>query len=167
MDKTNMQNVARALVAPGKGILAADESLPTIEKRFKSIGVFSTEDNRRAYRDLLFSTPELAEHISGAILFDETLRQIDSRGKPFPETLRKQGIIPGIKVDRGTKPLANFPGDKITEGLDGLRERFAEYAKVGAQFSKWRAVITIGTDIPSETCITSNAETLGRFAALS
>jgi len=167
MDKYNMQNVARALVAPGKGILAADESLPTIEKRFKSIGVPSTEENRRAYRDLLFTTPELGNYISGAILFDETLRQSDSRGSPFPESLRKQAIIPGIKVDKGTKALAGFPGDKITEGLDGLRDRFAEYAKLGAQFSKWRAVITIGPDIPSSTCIESNAEALGRFAALS
>jgi fructose-bisphosphate aldolase, class I len=167
MDKTNMKNIARALVAPGKGILAADESLPTIEKRFKSIGVPSTEENRRAYRDLLFTTPELGNYISGAILFDETLRRSDSRGNPFPETLRKQAIIPGIKVDKGTKALAGFPGDKITEGLDGLRNRFAEYAKLGAQFSKWRAVITIGPDIPSSTCIESNAEALGRFAALS
>ena len=134
MDKTNMQNIARALVAPGKGILAADESLPTIEKRFKSIGVSSTEENRRAYRDLLFTTPELGNYISGAILFEETLRQSDSRGNPFPETLRKERIIPGIKVDKGTKALAGFPGDKITEGLDGLRDRFAEYAKLGAQF---------------------------------
>ena len=167
MDKTNMQNIARALVAPGKGILAADESLPTIEKRFKSIGVPSTEENRRAYRDLLFTTPELGNYISGAILFDESLRQSDSKGNPFPEALRKERIIPGIKVDKGTKALAGFPGDKITEGLDGLRDRFAEYAKLGAQFSKWRAVITIGPDIPSSTCIESNAETLGRFAALS
>ena len=167
MDKNNIQNVARALVAAGKGILAADESLPTIEKRFKSIGVPSTEENRRAYRDLLFTTPELGNYISGAILFDETLRQSDSRGNPFPEALTKERIIPGIKVDKGTKALAGFPGDKITEGLDGLRDRFAEYAKLGAQFSKWRAVITIGPDIPSSTCIESNAEALGRFAALS
>jgi len=167
MDKTNMQNIARALVAPGKGILAADESLPTIEKRFQSIGVPSAEENRRAYRDLLFTTPELGNYISGAILFEETLRQSDSRGNPFPEALRKERIIPGIKVDKGTKALAGFPGDKITEGLDGLRDRFAEYAKLGAQFAKWRAVITIGPDIPSATCIESNAEALGRFAALS
>ena len=167
MDKNNMRNIARALVAPGKGILAADESLPTIEKRFKTIGAVSTDENRRAYRDLLFSTPGLGSHVSGAILFDETLRQADSRGSAFPETLKKQGIIHGIKVDKGTKPLAGFPGDKVTEGLDGLRERFAEYAKIGAQFSKWRAVITIGPDIPSIACIESNAECLGRFAALS
>jgi fructose-bisphosphate aldolase, class I len=167
MGRDNMESIARALVAPGKGILAADESLPTIEKRFKSIGIASTEENRRAYRNLLLATPGLGDYISGVILFDETLRQTDARGIPFVETLREQGIIPGIKVDKGTKPLAGFPGDKITEGLDGLRERFAEYAKMGAQFSKWRAVITIGPGIPSSACIESNAEALGRFAALS
>jgi fructose-bisphosphate aldolase, class I len=167
MDREQLRKVARALVAPGKGILAADESLPTIEKRFKSIGIPSTEENRRAYRNLLFTAPGLGNSISGVILFDETLRQRDDQSNPFPETLKKQGILPGIKVDKGTKALAGFPGDKITEGLDGLRERFAEYAKLGAQFSKWRAVIGIGPGIPTATCLESNAEALGRFAALS
>ena len=167
MDRENMQNIARALVAPGKGLLAADESSPTIEKRFKTIGVASTEENRRTYRNLLFTTPGLGDYISGVILFEETLRQRDAGGNPFPETLKEQRIIPGIKVDKGTKPLAGFTEDKITEGLDGLRERFAEYAKMGARFSKWRAVITIGPGIPSLTCIESNAEALGRFAAIS
>ncbi|MCI0744840.1 MAG: fructose-bisphosphate aldolase class I, partial [Verrucomicrobia subdivision 3 bacterium] len=147
--------------------LAADESLPTIEKRFKSIGVESTEPNRRAYRNLLFSTRGLGEFISGVILFDETLRQKSDDGTAFRELLQKQGVIPGIKVDKGAKPLAGFRGDKITEGLDGLRDRFAEYGKLGAQFSKWRAVFAVGPQIPSRTCIESNAEALGRFAALS
>jgi fructose-bisphosphate aldolase class I len=167
MDKAEMQTTARALVASGKGILAADESLPTIEKRFKAIGVASTEENRRSYRELLFASPELGKYISGVILFDETLRQKGANGALFVEVLRSQGIIPGIKVDKGAKPLAGFPGDKITEGLDGLRERFAEYAKLGARFSKWRAVITVGPNIPATTCLESNAEALGRFAALS
>jgi fructose-bisphosphate aldolase, class I len=165
MDRSKLQNIARALVAPGKGILAADESLPTIEKRFKSIAIAATEESRRAYRNLLFTTPGLGDYISGVILFDETLR--DSKGTPVVETLRASGIILGIKVDKGTKPLAGFVGDKITEGLDGLRERFAEYAKLGAQFSKWRAVFAVGSRIPSATCLESNAEALGRFAALS
>jgi fructose-bisphosphate aldolase class I len=167
MDKSEMQTTARAMVAPGKGILAADESLPTIEKRFKTIGVASTEENRRTYRELLFATPGLGNCISGVILFDETLRQKGADGTPFVEILGRQGIIPGIKVDNGAKPLAGFPGDKITEGLDGLRERFAEYAKLGARFSKWRAVIGIGQTAPGTTCLESNAEALGRFAALS
>jgi fructose-bisphosphate aldolase, class I len=162
-----MQETAKALVARGKGILAADESSPTIEKRFKTIGVSSTEENRRTYRNLLFTTPGLGSYISGVILFDETLRQAGPDGRSFTEVLKAQGIIPGIKVDKGTKPLAGFPGDKITEGLDGLRERFAEYSKLGAQFSKWRAVFTIGPNMPSANCIDSNAEALGRFAALS
>jgi len=167
MDKHGMQETAKALVARGKGILAADESSPTIEKRFKTIGVSSTEENRRTYRNLLFTTPGLGSYISGVILFDETLRQVGADGRTFAEVLKEQGIIPGIKVDKGTKPLAGFPGDKITEGLDGLRERFAEYSKLGAQFSKWRAVFTVAPNIPSANCIDSNAEALGRFAALS
>jgi fructose-bisphosphate aldolase class I len=167
MNKNEMQTTARALVAPGKGILAADESGPTIEKRFKTIQVTSTEENRRAYREMLFTAPGLGAHISGVILFDETLRQRATDGISFVEVLGKQKIIPGIKVDKGTKALAGFPGDHITEGLDGLRERFAEYAKLGARFSKWRAVISVGPNIPSETCLGSNAEALGRFAALS
>jgi fructose-bisphosphate aldolase class I len=167
MDKRGMEETANALVASGKGILAADESSPTIEKRFKTIGVSSTEENRRAYRNLLFTTPGLGKYISGVILFDETLRQAGPDGRSFTEILKEQGIILGIKVDKGTKPLAGFPGDKITEGLDGLRERFAEYSKLGAQFSKWRAVFAVGPNIPSTNCINSNAEALGRFAALS
>src|SRR5437762_4910248 len=167
MNLTEMERTAAALVAPGKGILAADESSGTIEKRFKSIGVTSTEENRRAYRDLLFTTPGVGEFISGVILFDETLRQKASDGTPFVEVLKKHGIIAGIKVDEGAKALARFPGEKITEGLDGLRERFAEYVKLGARFTKWRAVITIGSGIPTRTCLQTNAHGLARFAALS
>ena len=167
MNTTELETTARALVAPGKGILAADESLPTIEKRFNSIGVPSTEENRRAYRELLFTTPQLGESISGVILFDETIRQKATDGTPFVEVLRRQGIVPGIKVDKGAKALAGFPGEKITEGLDGLRDRLAEYARLGARFSKWRAVINIGANIPGRTCLEANAHALARFAALS
>jgi fructose-bisphosphate aldolase class I len=163
----NLEETARALVAPGKGILAADESDGTIKKRFDSIGIESTEDSRRAYRDLLFTTDGAADHISGVILYDETIRQSSSDGTPFPKLLESQGIIPGIKVDKGAKELANAPGEKITEGLDGLRERLAEYYELGARFTKWRAVITIGPDIPSEYCVWTNAHALARYAALS
>lgn len=162
-----MERTAQALVAPGKGILAADESHPTIEKRFKTIGVISSEETRRAYRGMLFTTPGLGEFISGVILFDETLRQKTVDGTPFVDVLNHQGIIPGIKVDGGAKALAGFPGEKMTEGLDGLRERLAEYAKLGARFTKWRAVITIGADIPTRTCLEANAHALARFATLS
>ncbi len=162
-----LSDLARKLVAPGKGILAADESTPTIEKRFQTIGVEPTEENRRDYRAALFSTPDLGEFISGVILFDETLRQRDASGRPLIEALQRQGIIPGIKVDKGAKALAHFPGEKITEGLDGLRDRLAEYRMLGAQFTKWRAVITIGDGMPSRTCLRSNAHALARFAALS
>jgi len=158
---------AKALVAPGKGILAADESSGTIKKRFDSIGVESTEEARRGYRDLLFTTEGAAEHISGVILYDETIRQSSADGTPFPGKLAEQGIIPGIKVDAGAKALANAPGETITEGLDGLRERLAEYRELGARFTKWRAVVTIGEDIPSEYCVWTNAHALARFAALS
>lgn len=167
MNTNEMEATARALVAPGKGILAADESLPTIEKRFNSIRVPSSEENRRAYRELLFTTPGLGEFISGVILFDETMRQKATDGTPLVEVLKRQGIIPGIKVDKGAKALVGFPGEKITEGLDGLRERLAEYARLGARFSKWRAVITIGANIPRRTCLEANAQALARFAALS
>ena len=163
----NLEETARALVAPGKGILAADESDGTIKKRFDSIGVESTEENRRAYRDLLFTTAGAADHIGGVILYDETIRQSSADGTPFPEVLERQGIIPGIKVDKGAKDLANAPGEKITEGLDGLRERLAEYYELGARFTKWRAVITIGEGIPSEYCLWTNAHALARFGALS
>jgi fructose-bisphosphate aldolase class I len=162
-----MKATAIELVAPGKGILAADESGPTIEKRFKSVGVVSTPETRRAYRETLLGTPGLGAFISGVILYDETLRQKTAEGASFVELLQRQGMIPGIKVDRGTKALAGFPGEKITEGLDGLRERLAEYASLGARFAKWRAVLTIGPQIPSRTCIHSNVEALARFAALS
>jgi fructose-bisphosphate aldolase, class I len=158
---------AAALVAPGKGILAADESSGTIKKRFDSIEVESTEDNRRAYRELLFTTQGAAEHISGVILYDETLRQRAADGTPLPEVLAGRGIIPGIKVDTGTTGLAGFEGEKITEGLDGLFGRLVEYRDLGARFTKWRAVITIGEGIPSFGCIAANAEALGRFAASS
>ena len=162
-----METTARALVAPGKGILAADESLGTIEKRFLSVGAPSTEASRRAYREMLFATPGLGEYISGVILFDETIRQQASDGTPLAEVLARRGIIPGIKVDKGAKALAGFPGDKVTEGLDALRDRLAEYGRLGARFTKWRAVITIGPEIPSRTCLTANAHALARFAALS
>ena len=162
-----LEQTARALVAPGKGILAADESHGTIEKRFKATGATSTEETRRAYREILFATPGLGECISGVILFDETIRQEAADGTPLVEVLARQGIIPGIKVDKGAKALAGFSGEKITEGLDGLRDRLAEYVNLGARFTKWRAVITIGANIPSDTCLAANAHALARFAALS
>jgi fructose-bisphosphate aldolase class I len=161
-----LQQTARALVAPGKGILAADESAGTIAKRLAAIGVDSTEEARRAYRELLLTTEGAAAHISGVILFDETMRQRAADGTPFPEVLERQGIIPGIKVDQGAKELALAPGEKVTAGLDGLRERFAEYRGLGARFAKWRAVIAIGETIPSEYCIWVNAHALARYAAL-
>src|SRR5581483_3047809 len=162
----NLEETARALVAPGKGILAADESSGTIKKRFDSIDVESTEENRRAYRDMLFTTEGAADYISGVILYDETIRQSSHDGTPFPKLLESQGIIPGIKVDIGAKPLANAPGETVTEGLDGLRERCEEYRELGARFAKWRAVITIGDGIPSEYCIWTNAHALARYAAI-
>jgi len=158
---------ATALVAPGKGILAADESSGTIKKRFESIDVESTEEHRRAYRELLFTTEGAGEFISGVILYDETIRQRAADGTPLPEILRRQGIIPGIKVDKGTTALAGFAGEKVTEGLDGLASRLAEYRELGARFTKWRAVVTIGDGIPTDGCIRANAEALGRFAASS
>jgi fructose-bisphosphate aldolase class I len=157
---------ARELVAGGKGILAADESDSTIKKRFDKIGLDSTEENRRAYRDLLFTTDGVEEYISGVILFDETIRQSAADGTPFPKLLASRGIIPGIKVDKGAKPLASAPGETVTEGLDGLRERLEEYRGLGARFAKWRAVITIGDGIPSEYCTWTNAHALARYAGL-
>ncbi len=157
---------AKSLVAPGKGILAADESGPTIEKRFKALGIPCTEESRRAYRDMLFTTPEAAQYISGVILFDETLRQKSIFGVLFPQLLQQSGIIPGIKVDEGTRPLALFPGETITEGLDRLRERLTEYVKLGARFAKWRATYTIGPGIPTAFGIKANAHALARYAAL-
>ena len=162
-----MTQTAQALVAPGKGILAADESAPTMAKRLAAIGLESTEDRRRSYREILFSTEGVGECVSGVILFDETIRQQAADGTPFPEVLRRQGIIPGIKVDAGTKPLAGCPGEVVTEGLDGLRSRFEEYVALGARFAKWRAVIRIGDGIPTTTCIEANAHALARYAALS
>jgi len=161
-----LAQTAQALVAPGKGILAADESQPTIKKRFDKLGIPDTEENRRTYRDMLFSTPGVSKHISGVILFDETIRQKHSNGTPFPRFLSQNGIIPGIKVDHGTIALVNFPGEKVTEGLDGLGKRFAEYAKLGARFAKWRAVINISDCTPSDFCVRSNAHLLARYAAL-
>ena len=163
---SELAKVAKAMVARGRGILAADESTGTIEKRFQGINVESTEDSRRAYRELLFTARGLAEHISGVILYDETLRQRSADGTPFAEVLARQGILPGIKVDAGTADLVLCPGEKVTEGLDKLARRCQEYVKLGAKFAKWRAVITIGEGIPSTTCIAANAHALGRYAAI-
>jgi fructose-bisphosphate aldolase class I len=157
---------ARALVSSGKGILAADESLPTIGKRFAALGIPSTDESRRAYRELLFTTPGIGEFISGAILFDETIRQ-KSDGVPIPDVLTRQGIMPGIKVDLGTVAFPNFPGEKFTQGFDDLRERLTDYRRLGACFTKWRAVISIGKDLPTPTCIEANARDLALFAAMS
>ena len=161
-----MHEAARELVAPGKGILAADESSGTIEKRFDQIGLESTEDNRRAYRQLLFTTPGLGEHISGVILFDETIRQSTDDGTRMTEVLEKAGVIPGIKVDTGAKPLALFEGETVTEGLDGLRERLAEYGELGARFAKWRATSFIGDERPTDFAVLANGHAMARYAAL-
>src|SRR5213082_823174 len=166
MPNTELHETARALVAEGKGILAADESTGTIKKRFDTIGVESTEENRRAYRNLLFTTPDVEEYISGVILYDETIRQSASDGTPFPALLASKGIIPGIKVDEGAKPLAHASGETITEGLDGLRGRLAEYSELGARFAKWRATYSITDELPSDYCIWTNAHALARYAAL-
>ncbi|MGH2539722.1 MAG: class I fructose-bisphosphate aldolase [Actinomycetota bacterium] len=164
---TSLHDTAHALVAPAKGILAADESTGTIAKRFDSIGVTSTEDARRRYRQLLFTTPGLGEHISGAILFDETIRQSTGDGRRFVDVLEAAGVIPGIKVDTGAKPLALFPGERVTEGLDGLRARLAEYSEMGARFAKWRATIFIGEGLPTDGAIAANGHAMARYAALS
>ena len=166
MNATELMHTARGLMARGKGILAADESTATITKRFSAIQLESTEEHRRAYRELLFTAPAAAESVSGVILYDETIRQKTKDGMPFPQYLMKQGMIPGIKVDTGAKPLAGFPGETITEGLDGLRERLSEYRKLGALFAKWRAVIDIGASIPTSYAIEANAAALARYAAL-
>ena len=166
MTNANLAETARAMVAPGKGILAADESTPTIGKRFAGIGVESTEPLRRDYRSMLFSAPSADQYISGVILFDETLRQAMPDGESIPQYLAGRGMIPGIKVDKGAKPLAGCPGEKVTEGLDGLRERLAEYRGLGARFAKWRAVIAIGEGAPSDCCVHANAHALARYAAL-
>jgi fructose-bisphosphate aldolase class I len=166
MDKALLSKTAAAMVAKGKGILAADESSGTCETRFKSINTACTEESRRAYRGLLFTTPGAEQFISGVILYDETIRQKTNDGALFPDYLANKGILPGIKVDTGAKNLALCPGEKVTEGLDGLRERLAAYFKLGARFAKWRAVITIGEGIPSHTCLYANAHALARYAAL-
>ena len=161
-----LNETARAIVADHKGILAADESTGTIEKRFESIGVESTEESRRAYRQLLFTAPGMEDGIGGVILYDETIRQSADDGTPLAAALAAKGAIPGIKVDTGAQDLAGFPGEKVTEGLDGLRARLAEYRELGARFAKWRAVITIGAGIPTVACIRANAHALARYAAL-
>ncbi len=166
MNSDVLQATASALVAPGKGILAADESSGTIQQRFDSIDVESTEDNRRAYREMLFTSPHIEENISGVILYDETIRQQAVDGRPLSEVLSSQGVIPGIKVDTGAHPLPGHPGENVTEGLDGLRERLAEYRRLGARFAKWRAVIAIDDVLPSLQCVKANAHALARYAAL-
>lgn len=166
MSIEDLESVAQAMVAPGKGVFAIDESTNTIRKRLEAVNVESTESTRRAYRQMLLTAPDLAEHISGAILFDETIRQATADGVPFTKVMTDAGIIPGIKVDQGAKALAGFPGEKVTEGLDGLRERLNEYVGLGAKFAKWRAVIAIGEEMPSATCIEANCHALARYAAL-
>lgn len=166
MNRSELETTAKAMVAKGKGILAADESGGTIKKRFDTIKLESTEEARRTYRELLFTAPGAADYISGVIFYDETLRQKTKDGTPFAQYLTKLGIVPGIKVDTGAKPFANFPGETITEGLDGLRERLAEYYGLGARFAKWRAVIDIADGIPSQFAIDANAHALARYAAL-
>ncbi len=166
MNAAELERIARGMVAPGRGILAADESSGTIKKRFDAIKLESTEESRRTYREMLFTAPEVAAAISGVIFYDETLRQKTRDGVPFAQYLTSLGVIPGIKVDAGAKPLAGFPGETITEGLDGLRERLAEYHGLGARFAKWRAVLDIGAGVPSRFAIHANAHALGRYAAL-
>ena len=166
MSKRSLNEIARAIVDNNRGILAADESTSTIAKRLASIQVENTEENRRAYREMLFTTKGAGEHIGGGILYDETIRQKSKSGKRFVDVLKEQNIVAGIKVDKGTKPLPFAAGEVITEGLDGLRERFAEYSALGAEFAKWRAVIAIGPAIPSDLCLRANADALARYAAL-
>ena len=156
----------RALMAPDKGLLAMDESIPTCHKRFADLGIPQTEEARRSWRELIVTTPGLGEAISGAILFDETLHQKTKKGRPFLDCLQEQGIIPGIKLDAGAKAMAGFPGEKVTEGLDGLRGRLEDYFQQGARFAKWRAVITIGESLPTQACLEANMQALARYAAL-
>ena len=164
--KHDIENAALALVADGKGILAADETVPTLTKRFDALGIRSTEETRRTYREMLFTAPDVARFISGVIMHDETIRQKSSRGIPLSEMLASQGIAPGIKVDTGAKPLAGSRGETVTEGLDGLRDRLAEYRGMGARFAKWRAVIRIADGLPTAACVSANAHALARYAAL-
>ena len=162
----DLDSIAATLVADGKGILAADETVPTLTKRFDMLGIQSTKESRRTYREMLFTTPGLAEFISGVIMHDETIRQTSSGGIPLVQVLSQQGIVPGIKVDTGAKPLAGSTEERITEGLDSLRDRLAEYCHMGAGFAKWRAVIRITETLPSPACVSANAHNLGRYAAL-
>ncbi|TBR08170.1 MAG: fructose-bisphosphate aldolase class I [Lysobacter sp.] len=166
MSIEHLAETALAMVAPGKGIIAIDESNTTIKKRFDGVGIDCSEENRRAYRELLLTTPNLGDYISGAILYDETIRQATKDGTPFTQVMAANGVIPGIKVDKGPQPLAGFPGEVVTEGLDGLRARLEEYYRLGARFAKWRAVINIGDDIPTGTAIEANSHALARYAAL-
>jgi len=167
MSWDSLTDIANAMVEKGRGILAADESTPTCTKRFDSIGVESTAENRNAYRDMLFTTPGMEEFISGVILFDETIRQSTLKdGVPIPDHLTSLGVIPGIKVDKGAHPLAGTDGEKVTEGLDGLADRLKEYHDLGARFAKWRAVLTISDDAPSSECVSANAHALARYAAI-
>jgi fructose-bisphosphate aldolase class I len=167
MDVHELNSIARSIIADHKGVLAADESTGTIKKRFDSIGIESTEESRRAYRNLLFTTAGFEDYVGGVILYDETIRQSADDGTPFPQLLESKGVVPGIKVDTGAQDLAGHPDEKVTEGLDGLRARFAEYHELGARFSKWRGVITIGDGIPTDACLHVNAHALARYAALS
>lgn len=166
MNLPELERTAHTLVRDNKGILAADESTGTIEKRFKAIGVPSSEESRRAYREMLFTTPDMEKFISGVIMYDETIRQKTKTGVSFADYLKSKGIVPGIKVDKGAKPLAGSPTEKVTEGLDGLRERLRDYHRLGARFAKWRAVIEIAADIPTDYCLRANAQALARYAAL-
>jgi fructose-bisphosphate aldolase class I len=162
----DLESIAATLVASGKGILAADETVPTLSKRFEALGIKSTEQSRRTYREMLFTAPGVAEFISGVIMYDETIRQKSSGGAPLAQVLSSQGIVPGIKVDTGAKRLAGSPEETVTEGLDGLRDRLSEYHRLGARFAKWRAVIRISDTLPSLACVSANAHALGRYAAL-
>ena len=166
MTRQNLESIAESLVADGKGILAADETVPTLTKRFDTLGIKSTEQTRRAYREMLFTCPGVAEYISGAIMYDETIRQKSSRGMPFAEALASKGILPGIKVDTGAKPLAGSSNETVTEGLDGLRDRLRGYRDMGARFAKWRAVIRVTETLPTSACVNANAHALARYASL-
>ncbi|MDY1546790.1 class I fructose-bisphosphate aldolase [Luteibacter sahnii] len=166
MSIENLEQIAQAMVAPGKGIIAVDESTSTIKKRMEAVGLENSEENRRKYRQLLLTAPGLGEYISGAILFDETIRQKTDDGRTMVQAMEAAGIIPGIKVDKGTHPLAGHPGEMVTEGLDGLRERLQEYAQLGAKFAKWRAVIKITDDTPTSAAVEANTHALARYAAL-